>query len=69
MADMRRAIGRLGALLKSIIEEKGLRVLAEAEMRRTKERPRADVGGLKLRVKVLERQCNRCIGANATTAT
>jgi predicted nuclease with TOPRIM domain len=55
IADARNAIGRLQA----IVDENGCRVLEGAQMGRTNEELGAEVGGLKLRVEVLEQENRR----------
>jgi hypothetical protein len=58
MADVRNAVRRLVTQLQSVVEENGHRMLAEAEIVRSKEQRGTEVGGLQLRVEVLE-QANR----------
>jgi chromosome segregation ATPase len=64
MADVRDAIGLLGAQLEAVVDEGGHQVLAAAEMQRENERLRAEVGGMRMRVEELEQDNRRVSEAN-----
>jgi hypothetical protein len=64
MADVRNEVGRLSVQFQAVVEENGHQVLAVAEMLRTNEQLREEVGGLKLRIEVLEQENRRLSAAN-----
>jgi hypothetical protein len=47
IANVRNAVGRLGAQPQAVVEENGRHVLAASEMRRANEQLGTEVGGLK----------------------
>jgi regulator of replication initiation timing len=64
IADLRNAVGRLGARLQAVINENSRQVLAASEMRRANEQLAAEVGGLKQRIEVLGQENWRLTKAN-----
>jgi chromosome segregation ATPase len=64
MVEVRNMVWRLEAQLQAVVEENGRQVLAAAEMRRSEEQLREEVGRLKLQVEVLEQDNQRLSEAN-----
>jgi hypothetical protein len=67
MAEVRNIVGQIEAPLQAVVEENGRQMLAAAEMRRSEEQLRAEVGRLNLWVEVLEQGNQWLSEANEVT--